>query len=98
MSLTCVCVALMVEQEVRDKPPNKNAHCMILKLADGIPAAAGLAFAFILCLYLWFTKTKSRVQLSHDEMKRLREIKDRIHNDIFKKHKDLKVFCFVCEA
>ena len=71
---------------------------MILKLADGIPAAAGLAFAFILCLYLWFTKTKSRVQLSHDEMKRLREIKDRIHNDIFKKHKDLKVFYFVCEA
>merc|ERR1719409_422233 len=28
-----------VVQEVQDKPPNKNAHCSLLKLAGGVPAA-----------------------------------------------------------
>ena len=55
-------------QEIQDKPPNKNAHCSILKFAGGIPVAAGLVVALLATLYLWITKTKNVEQLSNAEM------------------------------
>lgn len=79
-----------VVQEVQDKPPNKNAHCSLLKLAGGVPAAVTLALAVVVCFVLWVTKTKNVEQLSGDEMKRLRAIKESIREDVSKKHKDLK--------
>jgi hypothetical protein len=57
-----------VIQEVQDKPPNKNAHCSVLKLAGGLPAGVALAVAIIGCMVLWFTKTKNVEQLSSAEM------------------------------
>eukprot|EP00277_Geminigera_cryophila_P006496 CAMPEP_0179431500 /NCGR_PEP_ID=MMETSP0799-20121207/16381_1 /TAXON_ID=46947 /ORGANISM="Geminigera cryophila, Strain CCMP2564" /LENGTH=488 /DNA_ID=CAMNT_0021208475 /DNA_START=192 /DNA_END=1658 /DNA_ORIENTATION=- len=79
-----------VIQEVQDKPPNKNAHCSILKLAGGVPVAVGLLVALIVCIVLWITKTKNVEQLSGSEMARLKSIKEEIHKSIAKKHKDLK--------
>ena len=49
-----------------------------------------LALAVVVCLVLWVTKTKNVEQLSGDEMKRLRAIKESIREDVSKKHKDLK--------
>jgi len=77
-------------QEVQDNPPNKNAHCSVLKLAGGIPAGVALAFALIVCLVLWVTKTRKVAQLSKSEMDRLMAIKADIHDGVAKKHKELK--------
>lgn len=79
-----------VVQEVTDKPPNKNAHCAMLKLAGGMPAAGALLVTLILLIILWVTKTRTVPQLSGSEMKRLGEIKGVIHETVAKKHKDLK--------
>lgn len=56
------------EQEVTDKPPNKNAHCTMLKLAGGVPAAGALIISLIFCIVLWVTKTRTVSQLSGSEM------------------------------
>ena len=56
------------EQEVTDKPPNKNAHCAMLKLAGGMPAAGALLVTLILLIILWVTKTRTVPQLSGSEM------------------------------
>jgi hypothetical protein len=79
-----------VVEERHDKPPNKSAHCIVLKSAGGIPAAVALGVALIVFLILWFTKTKNVAQLSKSEMDRLTEIKADIHEGVAKKHKELK--------
>jgi len=62
----------------------------VLKLAGGIPAGVALAFALIVCLVLWVTKTRKVAQLSKSEMDRLMAIKADIHDGVAKKHKELK--------
>lgn len=61
-----------------------------MKLAGGVPVAAGLGIALIVCIVLWVTKTKNVPQLSSAEMARLTVIKDDIHTNVIKKHKELK--------
>ncbi|EKX44238.1 hypothetical protein GUITHDRAFT_109697 [Guillardia theta CCMP2712] len=83
-------IGICEQQEVKDRPVNKNVYCTILRFAGGVPAAVLLIVGVVCTALLWLKKTKVVEQLSSDEMRRLKEIQDDIHNNIEKRHKELK--------